>query len=149
MPASRAGAASPAGEAAATRPPAAASALAPNQEPSAEEVLQEINGRRANAGRLLTDRLAWLAVVTVAVILAAGQLLVVTRSYRSLGRALHDAAFTTTTGEPLRADDTFAQLLELFLAAYSVAVFGTLAGAVGAFVLSRERAEDERRQPDE
>ncbi|WBC16675.1 hypothetical protein O7600_07500 [Micromonospora sp. WMMA1998] len=111
-------------------------------------VAAAIRGSRS-AGRLLTDRLAWLAVVTMAVILAAGQLLVVTGSYRSLPRALHDAAYATITGEPLRVNDTFAQILELVLAAYSVAVFGTLAGALGAFFLSRERAEEERRQPDE
>ncbi|WP_406070918.1 hypothetical protein [Micromonospora sp. NBC_01638] len=107
-----------------------------------------IRGSRS-AGRLLTDRLAWLAAVTVAVILAAGQLLMVSDSCRSLPRALHDAALTTITGEPLRAGDTFAQILELVRAAYSVAVFGTLAGALGAFYLSREWAEDERGQPDE
>ncbi|MFI7427654.1 hypothetical protein ACIBPB_11770 [Micromonospora sp. NPDC049836] len=107
-----------------------------------------VRGSRS-AGRLLTDRLVWLAVVTGTVILAAGQLLLVTGSYRSFGRALHDAAFATFTGEPLRADDTFAQVLELILAAYSVAVFGTLAGAAGAYFLSRDRAEDERQQPDE
>ncbi|TNH28707.1 hypothetical protein FHG89_14390 [Micromonospora orduensis] len=111
-------------------------------------VAAAVRGSRS-AGRLLTDRLAWLAAVTVAVILAAGQLLVLTRSYPGLAQALHDATLTTITGEPLRADDTFAQILELVLAAYSVAVFGTLAGAVGAFFLSRERAEDEHRQPDE
>ncbi|WP_431932239.1 hypothetical protein [Micromonospora sp. RP3T] len=111
-------------------------------------VAAAIRGSRS-AGRLLTDRLAWLAVVTLAVILAAGQLLVVTGSYRSLPRALHDAAFATITGEPLRVNDAFAQVLELVLATYSVAVFGTLAGALGAFFLSRERAEDERRQPEE
>lgn len=111
-------------------------------------VAAAVRGSRS-AGRLLTDRLAWLAAVTVTVILAAGQLLVVTRSYPGLAQALHDAALTTITGEPLRADDTFAQILELALAPYSVAVFGTLAGAVGAFFLSRERAENERRQPSE
>ncbi|WP_405431280.1 hypothetical protein [Micromonospora sp. NBC_00617] len=105
-------------------------------------VAATIRGSRS-AGRLLTDRLAWLAAVTLAVILAAGQLLTLTGSYRSFPQALHDAALTTITGEPLGAGDTFAQILELVLAAYSVAVFGTLAGALGAFFLSRGRAEDE------
>ncbi|MFR9778963.1 hypothetical protein ACL02O_23285 [Micromonospora sp. MS34] len=102
-----------------------------------------VRGSRS-AGRLLSDRLAWLAVITVTVILAAGQLLVVTGSYPSLGRALHDVAFTTITGEPLPATDAFAQVMELFLAGYSVVIVGTLAGAVGAFFLSRERAGRER-----
>ncbi|TDC81359.1 hypothetical protein E1193_15040 [Micromonospora sp. KC606] len=104
-------------------------------------VAAAVRGSRS-AGRLLTDRLAWLAVVTVTLILAAGQLLVVTRSYRTYGQALHDVALTTITGEPLTATDTFAQVVELVLAAYSVVVFGTLAGALGAFFLSRERADD-------
>ncbi|SCG70392.1 hypothetical protein [Micromonospora halophytica] len=103
-------------------------------------VAAAVRGSRS-AGRLLTDRLAWLAVVTVTIILAAGQLLVLTRSYRTYGLALHDAALATITGEPLTANDPFAQVLELVLAAYSVVVFGTLAGALGAFFLSRERAE--------
>jgi voltage-gated potassium channel len=105
-------------------------------------VAAAVRGSRS-AGRLLTDRLAWLAVVTTAIILAAGQLLVVTGSYRSYGQALHGVALTTITGEPLTATDTFSQVLELVLAAYSVVVFGTLAGALGAFFLSRQRDGEE------
>ncbi|GAB3370361.1 hypothetical protein RMN56_28445 [Micromonospora halotolerans] len=105
-------------------------------------VAAAVRGSRS-AGRLLTDRLALLAVVTVTIIIAAGQLMVLTGSYSSYGASLHDAALTTITGEPLTATDTFAQLLELGLAAYSVVVFGTLAGALGAFFLSQERAADE------
>ncbi|TDB74048.1 hypothetical protein E1165_15605 [Micromonospora sp. KC723] len=103
-------------------------------------VAAAVRGSRS-AGRLLTDRLAWLVVVTVTLILAAGQLLVLTRSYRTYGQALHDVTLTTVTGEPLTATDTFAQVLELVLAAYSVVVFGTLAGAFGAFFLSRDRGD--------
>ncbi|MFI7604263.1 hypothetical protein ACIBTV_03980 [Micromonospora sp. NPDC049366] len=101
-------------------------------------VAAAVRGSRS-AGRLLTDRLAWLAVVTTAIILATGQLLVLTRSYRTYGQALHDVALTTITGEPLRANDTFSQVIELLLAAYSIVVFGTLAGALGAFFLDRDR----------
>ncbi|MFV2115957.1 hypothetical protein ACFHW0_26975 [Micromonospora sp. LOL_025] len=108
-------------------------------------VAAAVRGSRS-AGRLLTDRLAWLAVVTVAIILAAGQLLVVSGSYPGYGRALHDVALTTITGEPLTATDTFSQVLELVLAAYSVVVFGTLAGALGAFFLSRQRDEEQARR---
>ncbi|MFV2113762.1 hypothetical protein ACFHW0_15685 [Micromonospora sp. LOL_025] len=78
----------------------------------------------------------------MAIILAAGQLLVLTASYPTYGQALHDVALTTITGEPLAATDTFSQVLELVLAAYSVVVFGTLAGALGAFFLSRQREEE-------
>ncbi|MCZ7422028.1 MULTISPECIES: hypothetical protein [unclassified Micromonospora] len=97
-----------------------------------------VRGSRS-AGRLLTDRIAWLAIITTTVVLSVGQLLVVTGSYRSYGPALHDVALATITGEPLGADDPFAQVVELVLAIYSVVVFGTLAGAFGAFFLSAER----------
>lgn len=110
-------------------------------------VAAAVRGSRS-AGRLLTDRLAWLAVTTVTIILAAGQLLILTDSYPTYGQALHDVAFTTITGEPLSATDGFSQVLELVLAAYSVAVFGTLAGALGAFFLSRERDADARSDPE-
>ncbi|SCL34619.1 voltage-gated potassium channel [Micromonospora nigra] len=106
-------------------------------------VAAAVRGSRS-AGRLLTDRLAWLAVTTATIILAAGQLLLVTDSYPTYGQALHDVTLTTITGEPLSATDGFSQVLELVLAAYSVAVFGTLAGALGAFFLSRERDTDGR-----
>ncbi|MEU2666827.1 hypothetical protein [Micromonospora sp. NPDC007220] len=105
-------------------------------------VAAAVRGSRS-AGRLLTDRLAWLAVVTVTVIVTAGQLLTVTGAYRNHGQALHDAALTTITGVPLGATDTFAQILELVLAVYSVVVFGTLAGALGAYFLSHGRSADE------
>ncbi|SBV24934.1 voltage-gated potassium channel [Micromonospora krabiensis] len=101
-------------------------------------VAAAVRGSRS-AGRLLTDRLAWLAVVTTAIILSTGQLLVLTGSYRTYGQSLHDVAMTTITGEPLRANDTFSQVIELLLAAYSIVVFGTLAGALGAFFLNRDR----------
>lgn len=101
-----------------------------------------VRGSRS-AGRLLTDRLAWLAIITTTVILSVGQLLVLADTYRSYGRALHDVALTTVTGEPLTATDPLAQVVELVLAVYSVVVFGTLAGALGAFFLSSERQRDE------
>ncbi|NLU80629.1 hypothetical protein HCA58_20110 [Micromonospora sp. HNM0581] len=97
-----------------------------------------VRGSRS-AGRLLTDRIAWLAIITTTVILSVGQLLVVTGSYRAYGPALHDVALSTITGEPLGANDPVAQVVELVLAIYSVVVFGTLAGAVGAFFLSADR----------
>ncbi len=101
-----------------------------------------VRGSRS-AGRLLTDRLAWLAIITTTVVLSVGQLLVLAGTYRSYGTALHDVALTTITGEPLTATDPLAQVVELVLAVYSVVVFGTLAGALGAFFLSAERQRDE------
>jgi len=93
-----------------------------------------VRGSRS-AGRLLSSRIGWLAVTTGIVVLAASQLLVAIGSYDEYAPALHDAALATITGEPLAADDAFAKVLEVVLAGYSVAVFATLAGAVGAFFL--------------
>jgi voltage-gated potassium channel len=93
-----------------------------------------IRGSRS-AGRLLSGRVAWLAVVTGVVVLASSQLLYVTGSYQGYGEALHDAALATVTGHPLAADSGLARVLDVVLAIYSVAVFATLAGAFGAFFL--------------
>jgi voltage-gated potassium channel len=49
--------------------------------------------------------------------------------------ALHDAALSTVVGEPLTAEGSFVRTLEVVLAAYSVVVFATLAGAFGAYYL--------------
>ncbi|MEV4273428.1 hypothetical protein ACIODS_16750 [Micromonospora chalcea] len=103
-------------------------------------VTAAVRGSRS-AGRLLTDRLGWLAVTTLTVVMATGQVLVVAGSYRSYGKALHDVALTTITGEPLGATDTFAQILELVLATYSIVVFGTLAGALGAYFLDSDKRQ--------
>lgn len=99
-----------------------------------------VRGSRS-AGRLLTDRLAWLTVTTATVILAAAQILLIAGAYTSFGQALHDVAMTTISGEPLSRRNSFAQFMELVLAAYSVIVFATLAGAVGAFFIGR-RSDD-------
>lgn len=95
-----------------------------------------VRGSRS-AGKLLSGRVAWLGVVTATVILGSSQLLYVIDAYSSYGVALHDAALSTVVGEPLTADGSFARALEVVLAAYSVVVFATLAGAFGAFYLER------------
>lgn len=96
-----------------------------------------VRGSRS-AGRLLSGRVAWLAVVTGVVVLASSQLLVVLGSYQSYADALHDAALATVTGEPLGAKDAFSRMLEVLLAVYSVAVFATLAAALGAYFIRPE-----------
>lgn len=95
-----------------------------------------IRGSRS-AGRLLSGRIGWLVVVTGVVILASSQALYLVGPYDSYGAALHGAALATITGEPLGQDDGFSQVLEVVLAVYSVAVFATLAGALGAYFLQR------------
>ena len=95
-----------------------------------------VRGSRS-AGRLLTGRVGWLAVVTVVVVLSSSQLLFVLGAYDDYRVALHDAALATVTGEPLTAAGGLARALEVALAVYSVAVFATLAGALGAYFLER------------
>ncbi|MFH5823117.1 hypothetical protein [Georgenia sp. AZ-5] len=97
-----------------------------------------VRGSRS-ASRLLSGRIGWLAVVTGVVILASSQLLVIVGVFDSYADALHAAALATVTGEPFHASDPAARILEVVLAAYSVAVFATLAGALGAYFLERPR----------
>jgi voltage-gated potassium channel len=94
------------------------------------------------AGGKLSSRLAALAVVTVVVVLASSQLLFELGEYETYGDALHAAALATVAGEPIFAERAALKLLELVVLAYSVIVFATLAGTVGAFLL--ERREQDR-----
>lgn len=102
-----------------------------------------LRGSRS-AGRLLSGRIGWLTVVTGVVVIGSSQLLYVTGAFTDYGLALHGAALAAITGEPLNAAGAFARTLEVVLAGYSVAVFATLAGALGAFFLQRApgRSED-------
>ncbi|NEK85584.1 hypothetical protein GCU60_07395 [Blastococcus saxobsidens] len=98
-----------------------------------------VRGSRS-AGRLLSGRIGWLGAVTVVVVLAVSQLLYVLGMYGSYGEALYDAALATISGEPLSADTTLARFLDVVLGVYSVAVFATVAGALGAYFLERREA---------
>jgi voltage-gated potassium channel len=98
-----------------------------------------VRGSRS-AGRLLSSRIGWLAAVTGVVVLAGSQLLYVGGAYTDYAPALHETALATITGQPLTAEAGLARVLEVVLAVYSVAVFATLAGALGAYFL------DDRRQ---
>lgn len=104
-------------------------------------VSASVRGSRS-AGRLLSGRIGWLSAITAAVVLGGSQLLYVTDHYESYGTALHDAALSTVSGEPLSAPGVFPRMLEVALAIYSVAVFATLAGALGAYYLGRRDAEE-------
>ena len=97
-----------------------------------------------SAQRILGGRIAWLAVVSGITILASSQLLYEFGGYAKYGDALRAATLAAVTGEPFAPNDAFAQLLELVLVAYSVVVFATLAGAIGAFFLRAERHRRER-----
>ncbi|WP_233563817.1 ion transporter [Cryobacterium tepidiphilum] len=99
-----------------------------------------VRGTRS-AGRLLTGRIGWLVAVTAVVILVASQMLYLSGSYEKYGQALHEAALATITGGGIEATDALAQFLQVVLAVYSVVVFATLAGSLGAYFL---RAADPR-----
>ena len=89
---------------------------------------------------VLRGRVAWLAVVSAITILGSSQLLYGFGNYDSYGAALHAAALASITGEPLGRPDPFAQLLEVLLGIFSVVVFATLAGTVGAYFLDSSRS---------
>lgn len=93
-----------------------------------------LRGSRS-AGRALGSRLGWLAVTSVVLVLAVSQLLVELGSYDRYGDALHDTALGAISGEPLGRPDAVARVLEIALAGYSVVVFATLAGSLGAYFL--------------
>lgn len=99
-----------------------------------------------SAGRLLTNRIGLLSAVTAIVILVSSQLLFLTDAYDNYADALYEAALIAITGTPLSADTGFTRLLEVMLSVYSVAVFATLAGALGAFFL---RGDDQEKVGDD
>ncbi|MFI7481330.1 hypothetical protein ACH9EU_02825 [Kocuria sp. M1R5S2] len=98
-----------------------------------------VRGSRS-AGRLLSSRIGWLAAVTAVVVLVSSQLLYLLGHYPGYGPALSQAAMSTITGEKLGAQGVFPRVLEVVLAIYSVGVFATLAGSVGAYFLREDRA---------
>lgn len=97
-------------------------------------VSASVRGSRS-AGKLLSNRIGWLASVTAVVILASSQLLYAVGSHTDYSRALYEAALTTITGGGMTSTDGFSQVLHVVLAVYSVAVFATLAGSLGAYFL--------------
>ena len=100
-----------------------------------------------SARRVLGSRVGWLAVVSAITVLGSSQLLFEFGTFDSYSDALHAAALATITGEPINRPDAFARTLEVVLATYSVIVFATLAGTLGAYFL--ESADRKRSvQPD-
>lgn len=96
-----------------------------------------VRGSRS-AGRLLSSRIGWLAAVTAVVILASSQLLYAFESNTDYTSALYEAALATVTGTGITTEDPFSKVVHLVLAVYSVGVFATLAGSVGAYFLRGE-----------
>lgn len=89
------------------------------------------------AGAKLSSRVGWLAAVTVIVVLASSQVLYEYARFDSYGDALHAAALATVTGEPTGSPSAVARVLEIGLAVYSVVVFASLAGILGAYFLEQ------------
>lgn len=102
-------------------------------------VLSSVVRSSRSARRVLGGRVAWLAVVSAITVLASSQLLYEFGSYPSYGEALRAATLAAVTGAPLSPNDAFGQALEVVLVVYSVVVFATLAGAIGAYFLGNER----------
>jgi len=86
-----------------------------------------------SARGLVGNRVGWLAVISAITILGSSQLLYEFEVFDQYGEALHAAALAAMTGEPLQQPDGFAQVLDVFLAVFSLFVFAALAGTVGAY----------------
>ena len=99
-----------------------------------------VRGSRS-AGRLLSNRIGLLSAVTAIVMLVASQLLFLAEAYDSYADALYESALFAISGTPLSVDTGFTRLLEVVLSIYAVAVFATLAGALGAFFLEGDKPE--------
>lgn len=88
-----------------------------------------------SARSILGSRVGWLAAVSAITVLGSSQLLYEFGSFERYGDALHAAALATVTGEPIGQPGGFARVLEVLLAGFSVVVFATLAGSLGAYFL--------------
>lgn len=93
-----------------------------------------VRGSRS-AGRLLSSRVGTLIAVTLVVILASSQLLYAYEPDANYGIILYETALATITGTGFTAETVLSRFVHVGLATYSVAVFATLAGTLGAFFL--------------
>lgn len=94
-----------------------------------------IRGTRTARSRF-AGRLGWIVSATVIVVIVAADILYSFAEYESYAAALHDAALATITGQRTTATSAVAQFLEVGLAIYSVVIFASLAGSLGALFLS-------------
>lgn len=99
-----------------------------------------VRGTRST-GRLLSSRLGWLVAVTAVVILASSQAHFLLTPGLDYSDALYQASMATITGNGLETRGA-GRFLEVALAIYSVVVFATLAGSLGAFFLERRQLDD-------
>lgn len=89
------------------------------------------------AGAKLGSRLAWLASLTVSVVLLGTNLLYELGTVGSMPDALHAAALATVAGEPVAGARGWARAVEIGLILWSTIGFAALAGAAGAFFVER------------
>jgi voltage-gated potassium channel len=88
-----------------------------------------------SAGRILSGRLGWLASVTAITVLAASQLVYEFGDVRPYGQALYVTALAVIAGETFGARSGLGRVLETALVTFSVGIFATLAGSLGAYFL--------------
>lgn len=100
-----------------------------------------------SARGLVGNRVGWLAVISAITILGSSQLLYEFAVYDQYGEALHAAALAAITGEPLQQPDGFAKLLDVVLAVFSVIVFASLAGTLGAYFLESRPSSEQNDIP--
>lgn len=91
-----------------------------------------------SAGSVLSSRLGWLASVTVITVLLASQLLDEFGEVSSYGEALYVTVLAVVVGETFGASTAFGRVLEVVLVGFSVGIFATLAGSLGAFFLQED-----------
>jgi len=109
-------------------------------------VLAAVRGSRS-AARKLTDRLTWLALVTVIVVFSTADLVYEFGDVQPYGNALHAAAKATIAAEAMPGSSGVVQLLDVLVGAYSIVIFAAVAGAVGAFFLEQRDEQKRAAQP--
>jgi voltage-gated potassium channel len=95
-----------------------------------------VRSTRTAAARL-RSRLAWLAALTVSVVLLGTNLLFELGEVPTMADALHRAALAAVAGEPIPEAAGWARLVEIGLLLWSAVGFATLAGTAGAYFLER------------
>jgi voltage-gated potassium channel len=104
-------------------------------------VSSSLRAGRSAAGAL-TGRIGWLVGFTVVVVLSTAQGLFEFGGYDSYADALFDAAMASITGQGVQGDSAVSRVLSIVLALYSVAVFASLAAALGAYFMRPDEVDN-------